>query len=90
MASALGLKVVGYNLSGEPAELQMQYEVFVRDSGLNVSESISVFFTIAPDVTAQQFRSAFTSAIIAEVARLWPTMSLSASDCLIDVVQRGN
>lgn len=86
----MGMKVVGYNLGGEPPQLQLQYDVFYGDSTLGVAESVSVYVHIPDDVTPQQFRSLFAAAIIETAAQLWPTMQLAESDCIIDVVQRGN
>lgn len=90
MASALGLRVAGYNLAGDPPQLQLQYEVFFRDETLNVAESMSVYFNVPADVTPQQFRTLFAAAILEAAGSTWPTMELTESDCLIDVVQRGN
>lgn len=64
--------------------------MFLTDSANDVYEQFSVTFRVPDGTTPQQFRSIFTQALLDQVASQFPTASVTASDCLIDVVQRGN
>lgn len=91
MANAIGLKVEAQGTVGEnPAMLRFQYEVLFIDESIGVIQSHSVFFDTNTDVTPQQFRAAFSAAILAKAAELFPAMTLQETDCVIDVMQRGN
>jgi hypothetical protein len=86
MASALGMKAINQAVDAED-NISITYEVLVVSLPA-VRETMSVTFAVSPSVTPQQFRTAFSAAIV-EQAQVIFGVTLSANDCLIDQMQRG-
>lgn len=89
MANAIVMQINNTDVDSD-GTIQIEYSGFVRDVAQGIHGGLPVTIRITPSMTPQQFRSELTNQTIEIAKSHYPTVTLNPSDCLIDVMQRGN